>query len=60
MALTCAHYLSTSRGGDYLDHRAKIYHRLMLQGKLRLAVRWITEGDKGGVFQTGDMCPKTS
>ena len=31
---TCAQYLSTSRGEDSLDNRAKIYHSLVLRVKL--------------------------
>ena len=35
------------------------YHILVLHGKLRAAVRWITKRDTGGVLQTGDWCTKT-
>ena len=31
----------------------------VLRGKLRLAVRWITEQETGGVLQPGDRCEKT-
>ena len=30
------------------EHRAKTYHSLVLHGKLRTAVRWITERERGG------------
>ena len=43
---TCAHYLSTSRGGGSPEHRSKIYHSLVLRGKLQLAVCWIMEREK--------------
>ena len=59
MGHTYAQYLSTIRGGDSLEHRAYIYHSLVLRGKLRLAVRWITDREKGGVFQKGYIFPKT-
>ena len=58
-ARTCAQYLSTSRGEDTLEHRAKIFHSLVIRGKLRSSVRWITNRDKCGVFQPGDIFPKT-
>ena len=31
----------------------------MLRGKLRSAVRWITERETGGVLQPGERCEKT-
>ena len=59
MACTCAQYLSTSRGNDSPEHREKIYHSLVLWGKIRLTAYWITEREKGGVLQMGDTCPET-
>ena len=53
-ARTCDQYLSTSRVEDSLEHTAKIYHSLVLQRKLGLVVRWITEREKGGVIQPED------
>ena len=41
------------------EHRAQTYHSLVLRGKLRSAVRWITERETGGVLQPGDRCEKT-
>ena len=58
-ARTCAQYLSTRREVDSPEHGAKIYHSLVLRGKLQSAVHSITEREKGGVFQPEDMCPKT-
>ena len=55
---TCAQYLSTSRWEDTMEHRAKIFYSLVIQGKLHSSVRWITYMDKGGFFQTGDICPR--
>ena len=34
----CTYYLSTSKGEDTVDHRANIFHSLVLQGKLHSSV----------------------
>ena len=54
-ARNCMQYISISRGEDTPEHWAKIYHSLVLWGKLCSAVRWIADKDKGGVFQPGDI-----
>ena len=36
-----------------------MYHRLVLHGKLRTAVRWKTERETGGILHPGDWCTKT-
>ena len=59
MARTCAQHLYTSRGEDTPDHQVKIFHSLVLQEKLCLAVRWIMEREKGGVFLPGKIFSKT-
>ena len=59
MVRTWAQYLSISRGEDTPDHWEKIYHILVLWGKLNLAVQLITDRKKGGVFQPGYICYKT-
>ncbi len=51
--------LASRRGRDTPEQRAKIYNRLVLQGKLRTAVRWLTEREKGGVLLPGDTDEKT-
>ena len=56
---TCTQYLSTRKGEDTQEHRSNILHSLVLQGKLRSDFRWITDKNKGRVFQSGDICPKT-
>ena len=56
---SCVHYISTRRGEDYLEQRAKIYHSLMLRGKLQLTVLWLKEMEKGGVFHPEDTCSNT-
>ena len=40
-------------------HRVKTHHSLVLRGKLRTAVWWITERETGGVLQPGYRCTKT-
>ena len=40
---TCAQYLTAARKEEYTDYRAKTFHSLVLRGKLRTVVRWITE-----------------
>jgi hypothetical protein len=46
--------LARLRGEATPAQRAKTYNRLVLQGKLRTAVRWLIEREKGGVLQPGD------
>ena len=58
-AHNCAQYLSNSRGEDIPEHQANIYHSLVLRDKLRSAVRWIKDREKGGVFHPGEICSKT-
>ena len=41
------------------ENRPKTYHSLVLKGKLRSSVRWITEHEKGGVLQPEEICTKT-
>ena len=42
--------LARIRGGQTQEQRAKTFSRLVLQGKLRAAVRYITEREMGGVL----------
>ena len=39
---TYAEYLTVARREDTEEHRARTYHSLVLHGKLRKLVRWIT------------------
>ena len=55
----CGEYLTFARREDKAYHRAQTYHSLVLQCKLRMAVRWITERETGRVLQPGDRCTKT-
>ena len=44
--------------GSDEEHTIKIFSRLIIQGKLRAAVRWITERDKGGVLHPEEFSSK--
>ena len=48
-----------ARREETAEPRSQTYHSLVLRGKLRLAVRWITEQDTGGILQPGERCTKT-
>lgn len=41
------------------EQRAKTYHRLVLQGKLRLAVRYLTDQESSGVLMLSNQDAKT-
>ena len=56
---SCKEYLTAARREEMAEHWAQTYHSLVLHGKLQSAVRWITEGETGGVLQPGDRCEKT-
>ena len=56
---SCEEYLAAARREETAEHRAQTYHSLVLHGKLRSAVRWITERETGGLFQPGERCEKT-
>ena len=40
---SCTQYLVTVRREETAEHRTKTFHILVLRGKFRTAVRWITE-----------------
>ena len=50
---------SILRREETAEHRAKTFHGLVLRGKLRTAVIWIREREKGGVLQPEGHCTKT-
>ena len=56
---TCTQYLTSAYREETEEHRAKTYHSLVLRGKLRTAVRWITEQESGDVLQLEYHCTKT-
>ena len=55
---TCTEYLTVACREESAKHWSQTYHSLGLWGKLRMAVRWITEREMGGVLQTGERCNK--
>ena len=54
----CRDYITLARREETVEHRAQMYHSLVLRGKLRTTVWWITERETGGVLQPGDRCTK--
>ena len=53
---SCEEYLTSARREETAEHRSQTYHSLVLRGKLRSVVRWITERETGGVLQPGERC----
>jgi hypothetical protein len=51
--------LSTKQGITSEEQRAKIFHRKMLRGDVRGAVRYLTEREKGGILLPGDIDEKS-
>ena len=43
-------HITATHREEYEEHMAQTFHSLVLRGKLRTAVRWITDRDKGGVL----------
>ena len=56
---TCAQYLTDTCRENSKEHRAKTYHILVIQGKMRATVRWITYQDTGGLLQPEELCTNT-
>ncbi len=52
-------YLSSKQKGTTPAQRLSIYHRLVLQGKLRQAVRYLTDREKGSILMPDDIDEKT-
>ena len=56
---TCTEYLNVACREESAEHQAQTYHSLLLQGKLRTAMQWITERETGSILQPGKRCTKT-
>ena len=56
---TCTKYLTASHREESKEHRLKTYQSLVLRGKLREVIRWITEQETGELLQPEELCTKT-
>ena len=56
---SCKEYLNVTQREETAENRSQTYHSLVIRGKLRTAVQWITERETGGVLHPGDRCTKT-
>ena len=56
---TCEKYLSKALWGELEDEWEKMFHILVLQGKLWTTVQWISGRDKVRVMQPGDAFTNT-
>ena len=57
--LMCAPYITTAHIEKSEKHRAKTFYSLVLHGKLRTSMQWITYLDTGGVLQPAELCTNT-
>jgi hypothetical protein len=57
---TLESFLSTKRGGEVTTEQCtKTFHRKMLRGDVRGAVRYLTDREKGGILLPGDVNEKS-
>ena len=56
---TFAQYLTAASREESKEHRTKTFHSLVLRGKLRMVVQWITERETWGVLQPVERCTNT-
>ena len=59
MLCTCAQYLTAACREESEEHRYKTCHSMVLQGKLWMAVQWITERGMGGVLHPEEHYTKS-
>ena len=60
-AIRCDQSLKSLQKQDFdSDHVVKIFTRLMLQGKVNSAVRWLSEKARGGVLNPNDLLSEDS
>ena len=52
---TFGHGNNARRQEQECAHTERIFHRLMIEGKVRSAVRWITERERGGLLKATDV-----
>ena len=55
----CGEYFTVAWREETAEHWSQTYHSLVLRGKIRTAVWWITKLEMSGVLQPGDRCTKT-
>ena len=51
---------SVKRREQASEHTERVFHRLMIEGKVRAAVRWITERERGGLLKAKDVTTVTN
>ena len=50
----------SKRREQAFEHMERVFHRLMIEGKVRSAVRWITERERGGLLKATDITTITN
>jgi hypothetical protein len=52
-------HLSFKQGSTTAEQRTKTFHQKVLRGNIRVAVRYLTEREKGGILYPDDTDEKT-
>ena len=50
----------SKRREQAFEHTERVFHRLLIEGKVRSAVRWITERERGGLLKATDITTITN